>query len=328
MPNCEKSVWTPVQRLEWLGISWDLCSAILSIPQPHIDRLLSALSLLKDRLPFVTPRFVASIVGKIISLSPCVGNISLVMSRFLQSAVTFGDVWDTPLDLSRVWFYPHCSDKINFWLHNCSKLNCRRLFEYSRLVSIICIDASAFACGGHALFANKGEFELFYKAFSSMESTLDSNDRELLAILCSLKSFKSLIQGKVVKFYTDSKNASVIASKGSTSLRLQRHALEIFQFCAVYNVSIEIEWVPRSLNDYADSLSRVIDFDDWSVSTDFSPTSHLFSVLSQSISSLPQIQPSVQGFILNFSVLVRKAWTLSVLIGRVRTIGWCHLFIL
>ena len=34
-------------------------------------------------------------------------------------------------------------------------------------------------------------------------------------------------------------------------------------------MSIEIEWVPRSLNEHADSLSRVIDFDDWSVSSDF-----------------------------------------------------------
>ena len=68
--------------------------------------------------------------------------------------------------------------------------------------------------------------------------------------------------------YADGKNASVIASRGSTSLRLQCQALEIFQFCAV-NVSIEIEWVPRPLNEYADSLSRVIHFDDWSVSTSF-----------------------------------------------------------
>ena len=118
-------------------------------------------------------------------------------------------------------------------------------------------------------FIDKEEFDLFYKAFSSVESALDSNGRKLLAIIYSLKSFKSLIQGKVVKLYTDSKNASVIVSKGSTSLRLQRQALEIFQFCAVNNVSIEIEWVPRSLNEYADSLSRVIDFDDWSVSTGF-----------------------------------------------------------
>lgn len=51
-----------------------------------------------------------------------------------------------------------------------------------------------------------------------------------LAILYLLESFKSLIQGKVVKLYTDSKNAFIIASKGSTSLRLQCQALEIFQF--------------------------------------------------------------------------------------------------
>ena len=279
VPNCDKSIWTPVQRLEWLGISWDLLSAILSISQSRVDRLLSALSLFKDRLHFVTPRFVASIVGKIISLSPCVGNISFIMSRFLQSAVTFRDAWDTPLDLSRFQFYPQCLDEVNFWLDNCAKLNFRKLFEYSRRVSIICTDASAFACGGHALFADKEEFELFYKAFSSMESTLDSNGRELLAILYSLKSFKSLIQGKVVKLYTDSKNVSIIASKGSTALRLQRHALEIFQFCAVNNVSIEFEWVPRSLNEYADSLSRVIDFDDWGVSTDFFACQVLFQIL-------------------------------------------------
>ena len=89
-------------------------------------------------MPFVTPRFVASIVGKIISLSPCVGNISLIMSRFLQSAVTFRDAFDTPLDLSRFQFYPQCLDEINFLLDNCAKLNFGKLFEYSRPVSIIC----------------------------------------------------------------------------------------------------------------------------------------------------------------------------------------------
>ena len=77
-----------------------------------------------------------------------------------------------------------------------------KLFEYSRPVSIICTDASAFDCGGHALYVDKGEFELFYKAFSSI---LDSNGRELPAIIYSLKSFKSLIQGKVVKLYTTAK---------------------------------------------------------------------------------------------------------------------------
>ena len=126
------------------------------------------------------------------------------MSRFSQSAVNFRDAWDTPLDLSLFQFFPQCLDEIH-----CAKLNCGTLFENSRPVSIICTDASAFAWGGNALFVEKEEFELFYKAFSSMESTLDSNGRELLALLYSLKSFKSLIQGKVVKLYTDNKNASI-----------------------------------------------------------------------------------------------------------------------
>ena len=98
-----------------------------------------------------------------------------------------------------------------------------------------------------------------------MESTLDSHGRELFPILYSLKSLKSLIQGNLFKLYTDSKNASIIASKGSTALRLQPHVVEILQFCAVYNVWIEFEWVLRPLNEYADLLSRVIDFDDWGV---------------------------------------------------------------
>ena len=85
---------------------------------------------------------------------------------------------------------------------------------------------------------------------------------------------------------------------------------------------IEIEWVSRSLNEYADSFSTAIDLQI------FSHTFRLFSVLSQSLCSLPQIQPSVPGFIPNFGVPVSKASTLSVLIGRARTIGWCHLCII
>ena len=247
-PNCDKSIWTPVQRLECLGISWDLLSAILSIPQPRIGRLFTALSLFKDHSPFVTPRFVVSIVGKIISLSPCVGNISLILSRYLQSAVNFRDAWDSPLDLRRFQFYPQCLDDINFSLDNCVKLNCRKFFQYSRPVSIICTDASAFACGGHALFIEKEEFELFNKAFTSMESTLDSNGRELLAILYSVKPFKSLSTlGKAVKLYTDSKNASFIASKAVRHLGCSVTLLRSFSFVLLIMCRLRLSGPPGLL---------------------------------------------------------------------------------
>ena len=34
----------------------------------------------------------------------------------------------------------------------------------------------------------------------------------------------------------------------------------------LFRISIEPEWVPRSSNKQADYLSRIVDFDDWSVS--------------------------------------------------------------
>ena len=72
MANCAESVWTPVQRSEWSGISWDVLGAVLCIPQLRIDRLISTLTIFKDRLSVVTPRSIAAVVVKIISLSPCV----------------------------------------------------------------------------------------------------------------------------------------------------------------------------------------------------------------------------------------------------------------
>ena len=74
-------------------------------PASYQDQLLSSLNIFKEKFPFVSPRFVASIVRKIIYLSPYVGNSCLIMSRFLQSAVTFGDAWDTPIDLSSLKFH-------------------------------------------------------------------------------------------------------------------------------------------------------------------------------------------------------------------------------
>ena len=191
------------------------------------------------------------------------------MSRFLQSAVNFRDAWDTPLDLRRFQFYPQCLDEINFWLDNCAKLNCRKLFEYSRPVSIICTDASAFPCGDMLFLLKRRSLNCFTKLSPLWNPLLIAMVGNCLLSFTRLSRLSHLSRVESSQSVHRQQNASIIASKGSTSLRLQRHALEIFQFCAANNVSIEIEWVPRSLNEYADSLSRVIDFDDWSVSTDF-----------------------------------------------------------
>lgn len=49
-------------------------------------------------------------------------------------------------------------------------------------------------------------------------------------------------------------------------LELQNIALQIYSICLTEHVRLEVEWVPREENTLADAWSRVIDWDDWSVS--------------------------------------------------------------
>ena len=154
-----------------------------------------------------------------------------------------------------------------------------------------------------------------------MESGSDSNARELLAILYGLKSFRASLTSKVVKVFTDSKNAASISAKGSNSLRLHALALEIFAYCAAHDISLKVEWIPRSLNSYADSVSRVIDYDDWAVSTIF--FHHVSSIFGPF--DVDRFASSLSAKCERF---YSKAWTLLVPVGAALITIWFLQFFL
>ena len=87
------------------------------------------------------------------------------------------------------------------------------LFSFIQMLAPMHVEGAHFA-------SDSTEFKLFYQAFSSMEIDLDSNAKELLAILYGLKSFKSLTSGKTVYIFMDNRNASIIIARGSNYLRL------------------------------------------------------------------------------------------------------------
>lgn len=39
--------------------------------------------------------------------------------------------------------------------------------------------------------------------------------------------------------------------------------------CADSKISLDVQWIPRSENDKADFLSKIIDHDDWEVTVEF-----------------------------------------------------------
>ena len=50
---------------------------------------------------------------------------------------------------------------------------------------------------------------------------------------------------------------------GSKKPWLQEVALNVFSLSVHFQIKLEPEWIPRELNERADFLSRIIDYDDW-----------------------------------------------------------------
>ena len=81
-----------------------------------------------------------------------------------------------------------------------------------------------------------------------------------------LKSFLPLLKGHTIKWYADNQSVSRIVEVGSMKEDLQCLALHIFSMCLPSCITLEVEWIPRSANDF---LSRIVHYDDWRVMRDY-----------------------------------------------------------
>ena len=107
--------------------------------------------------------------------------------------------------------------------------------------------------------------EVSHGLWSEAEARLSSSWRELKAIHNVLESFAPKLQGHKVKWFTDNQSVRSIVTNGSKKMHLQDGALCIFETCMKYSLRLEVEWIPRSLNERADYASRIMDYDDWKV---------------------------------------------------------------
>lgn len=71
-----------------------------------------------------------------------------------------------------------------------------------------------------------------------------------------------------MKILTDSKNCVSIVQSCSMKNALYEIALSIFHLCLQRKKSLDIAWIPRTLKEKADYLSKLMDYDVCSVSKD------------------------------------------------------------
>ena len=108
-----------------------------------------------------------------------------------------------------------------------------------------------------------------HRNLACIEMATDSNERELLAAVHLLTTCLRYLKGSKLTMNFDNMNAAMVCEKGSGKFRLQRYATYIADLCAKNDTVLRPVWIPRCLNNVADLISKMIDYEDYSVSDDF-----------------------------------------------------------
>ena len=230
----------PTQKVEWLCILWNSQLFSLSIPDRRISDLLCSITHIIDFFPVFTARELAQVTGKVISLSPVVGNLTRLMTRHCYMSIETRSCWDNNLFL----VYPsEIFRELYFW----------RDKSYRPSSVVMYSAASNIACGAYSV---EIESKFFHKMFNDIQN---STWREMRAIEQALSFFKLQFSGKTLKWYTDNQNCLRIVQAGSMKEPLQSLAYSIFSICTKRSISIDIQWIPRKENPKADYISKMVD---------------------------------------------------------------------
>ena len=136
--NDEKSVWEPIQRLEWFGFMWDLRQGSIEIPETNILHLKNNLYSIIQFPDQVTAMKIASIISQIISMSYALGNVCHIMTRNLHWPILNRIGWDQKIN-----FTPSALNELIFWLNNCDSLPFKSISTaYKSIERIVFSDVS------------------------------------------------------------------------------------------------------------------------------------------------------------------------------------------
>ena len=275
-----KCKWEPAQSAVWLGHHWDTISNTIRITDERISRLENAIDSLmfqlkSDGTQILPVRFLASVVGQIVSLQQVLGGLVCLRTRSLYHCIDSRLGWG-----SFVYIDQSAVEELHFWRENAKSLNEKGMAiceQRSAEVSVFS-DASGTGYGGYVALCAGALVEgtEVYGCWDEAEVCQSSTWRELASVERVLKSNESSLSQKSIKVFSDNKNVSSILRKGSMKQSLQTLAMSVHEFCEKGQIQMASEWISRESAPLAlaDEFSRAFDNDDWEVK------SHIFCQLS------------------------------------------------
>ena len=143
--NDLKSQWIPARCIIWLGFELDLEQGWLRIPESKLQRLQNQLSK-KDGFHPIPAKALASIIFKIVALSPAMGPVTRLMTCSLYSVLSSRRSWCQLLVLS-----PEARDELLFWQRQINLFNGQNIWPSPSAVQVVYSDASNTGYGGYCV---------------------------------------------------------------------------------------------------------------------------------------------------------------------------------
>ncbi|CAG2245751.1 unnamed protein product [Mytilus edulis] len=162
-------------------------------------------------------------------MSYVIGNVAYIMSKHLSIDILDKTSWNSCIVLSKASLI-----QINFWKENLGRVNVKSFTSDFSCQSVVYSDASNTGYGGY----------IVEKTFNIAHD---------------------ILKDKRITWFSDNQDVVSIVATGSMKPELQDIVLCIFENCLTHNIFLDAEWVPRTFNEKADFISRIIDYDDWGV---------------------------------------------------------------
>ena len=272
VPSKTKCLWQPTESISFLGLVIDSRSLTFSVPSAKISKLHTSIDDIISARALSNPiqvRTLASVTGQLISMSLALGPVTRLMTRAMYRSIESRLSWGDSL------FIPDCVlCELKFWQTNLDVLNGFSIKLQHTPSRAVYSDASNSGYGGYVV----GYPNLCINgSWSESERSRSSTWRELAAVFKMLLELRNEFAHEKIRWYSDNTNVPRILMHGSMKLDLHNLALSIFSLCLKHNIVLLPEWIPRDINTIADSISRVSDFDDWSIDQDsFALIDHLW----------------------------------------------------
>ena len=127
----------PCNCIEWLGFQIDLCKGEFKVPQYKLDKL--RVQLCKVQKAQVVPACsLASLIGKIMSMSLALGPVTQLMTCSLYAVLNSKAAWCQRLVLSR-----EAIVEIKFWAQEIMSFNGQQIWPRPSAVWLVYSDASS-----------------------------------------------------------------------------------------------------------------------------------------------------------------------------------------